>query len=416
MAGLDVDLDEPNRLDSDLDTITATYEVVTPMFLAGAHQDEAEFRLPSFKGALRFWWRALAWRKYDGDLSKIWSVENSVFGSPKSNPDHDNKTDPTHEKWGQSKFQLRTDFEPSELVEAGNVLKMGRRKKVGPGARYFGYGLMEAFGDNAGELSRPCIAAGDSFEVKATFSPHATAEQREAVKMAFRGLGLFGGLGSRSQNGWGSVALTRLDGEVINKNQSTWQQEVLNYAGPVYSGSESGDPAFSAFSKNSKVYLLKGTRNQPPLELLNEIGKEMVRLRSWGFQGQLFGFEDAERNFEKDHDILKAIERREEIEEHPDRIAFGLPHTEKIEPAGDTGRRNSPLHIKMMKFEDNVPGVMLTFLPAQFLPEGMGLKVGNSEVPVNEDNFWAPIRKFLNRTLHKFDDDDRLAFSFTPQQ
>jgi CRISPR-associated protein Cmr1 len=33
-------------------------EVVTPMFLGGANNLEAELRVPSIKGMLRFWWRA----------------------------------------------------------------------------------------------------------------------------------------------------------------------------------------------------------------------------------------------------------------------------------------------------------------------------------------------------------------------
>ena len=37
-------------------TIQATYRIVTPMFCGGAEQ-QAEFRLASFKGVLRFWWR-----------------------------------------------------------------------------------------------------------------------------------------------------------------------------------------------------------------------------------------------------------------------------------------------------------------------------------------------------------------------
>jgi len=40
--------------------IKATYKIVTPMFLGGADHEE-EIRVPSIKGALRFWWRALAW-------------------------------------------------------------------------------------------------------------------------------------------------------------------------------------------------------------------------------------------------------------------------------------------------------------------------------------------------------------------
>ena len=51
--------------------VIATYRVVTPIFCAGADQQLAELRIPSFKGVLRFWWRALAWSLFDGDLTEI---------------------------------------------------------------------------------------------------------------------------------------------------------------------------------------------------------------------------------------------------------------------------------------------------------------------------------------------------------
>ena len=42
---------------------TLHYRIVTPMFLGGENQqaDATQFRNASFKGALRFWWRALNW-------------------------------------------------------------------------------------------------------------------------------------------------------------------------------------------------------------------------------------------------------------------------------------------------------------------------------------------------------------------
>ncbi|WP_143108945.1 type III-B CRISPR module RAMP protein Cmr1, partial [Bathymodiolus thermophilus thioautotrophic gill symbiont] len=44
-------------------TIVATYRIITPMFISGAKVTEAELRIPSIKGAIRFWWRALNWQK-----------------------------------------------------------------------------------------------------------------------------------------------------------------------------------------------------------------------------------------------------------------------------------------------------------------------------------------------------------------
>ena len=44
--------------------IEAEFEIVTPMFIGGAEPQSTNptIRPPSIKGALRFWWRALAWK------------------------------------------------------------------------------------------------------------------------------------------------------------------------------------------------------------------------------------------------------------------------------------------------------------------------------------------------------------------
>jgi CRISPR-associated protein Cmr1 len=45
-----------------METIEAVYRIVTPMFIGGADQKPNDgVRAPSFKGMLRFWWRALNW-------------------------------------------------------------------------------------------------------------------------------------------------------------------------------------------------------------------------------------------------------------------------------------------------------------------------------------------------------------------
>ena len=79
-----------------METIEATYRVTTPMFLGGAEQ-QAELRLPSFKGALRFWWRASVWptvAAHGESLSNLYRREAEIFGS-------------SEERIGQSKVGLR---------------------------------------------------------------------------------------------------------------------------------------------------------------------------------------------------------------------------------------------------------------------------------------------------------------------
>ena len=47
-------------------SITFDLETVTPLFLSGADQTIAELRPPAFRGALRYWFRALAGGYYSG--------------------------------------------------------------------------------------------------------------------------------------------------------------------------------------------------------------------------------------------------------------------------------------------------------------------------------------------------------------
>jgi CRISPR-associated protein Cmr1 len=43
-----------------VDSLEATFKVITPLFLGGANPDErAELREPAIKAALRFWYRAI---------------------------------------------------------------------------------------------------------------------------------------------------------------------------------------------------------------------------------------------------------------------------------------------------------------------------------------------------------------------
>jgi CRISPR-associated protein Cmr1 len=57
--------------------ITFECETITPMFLSGANQKEAELRPPSIKGALRFWWRAMNGHL---DLKTLKEREGEIFG------------------------------------------------------------------------------------------------------------------------------------------------------------------------------------------------------------------------------------------------------------------------------------------------------------------------------------------------
>ena len=369
-----------------LTEIEATYRVVTPLFCAGADQRRAEIRLPSFKGVLRFWWRALAWSRLTGDLKKIQQEEDALFGSADG---------------GQSSVLMRLipDGDPV-AVEVGKVLKIGKNV-VGDGVRYLGYGVMESFdGRNtkAGRLSRACLNAPFEFTVQMR-GRDLTHQQLDSLRNSLIALGTLGGMGAKSRKGYGSLVIRSLH---VNGEEQRSVPHSMNDLCDAIKAFRSSDytcslPEFSAVSAKTR-HILLSSQNKEPLELLNLIGRELVRYRSWGRNGKIFRGEESEKNFRDDHDLMKSGWQNS----HPRRIAFGLPHNygkKQVKPnIGD--RRASPLFIHIHECGGK-PFAVLSFLPAQFLPKGKSdISVDKNIVPLTKETMlYQPIDEFLDRLL-----------------
>jgi CRISPR-associated protein Cmr1 len=391
-----------------MQTITATYRVVTPMFLGGAEPSaEAELRLPSFKGALRFWWRALMWGKGFQDPSALLAMENKVFGC-------------SSQSVGQSACLMRIEMSASpNVLQAGKILgKTGEEgcrgtDVVGEGARYLGYGLMEAFdGKNSvgGRLTRACLVAPFEFELHLQFKHHLGQENRDHVIEALKLLGLCAGLGSRSRRGFGSLTLTHLRGMGQDdwKAPTTpelWESSLRAILGDM--PAPNALPEWTSFaSAQSQVLVVQG-RQEAPLELLARLGRDFVFFRSWGKNGKVLGL-PREGNFKADHDLMRP-RRAPNPNMHPRRIVFGLPHNygkqsdEQVGPADrELDRRASPLlfHIHQPSPTSPPLGVLL-FLPSRFLPPNRDqISVGGVNVPLAHQGtgeFWKPVHDFLER-------------------
>ena len=65
-----------------MQSLSVTLKIITPLFLGGAEpRGEPELRPTSFRGALRFWWRAAFGGAVGEELATLRSAEASVFGS-----------------------------------------------------------------------------------------------------------------------------------------------------------------------------------------------------------------------------------------------------------------------------------------------------------------------------------------------
>lgn len=379
--------------------ITARYLVTTPLFGSGADKVTPELRLPSFKGVLRFWWRALAWSRLQGDLAAVQMEEDLLFGSAGG---------------GQSRLAMRLAMRDDPApVTLGQTLKVTTGNRiVGEGARYLGYGVMEAFasggrGTVAVRLTRACLAAPFEFGVHMRLRERGlSGEQQQSVCAALIALGTLGSMGSKSRKGYGSLTLKSL----VVDGQEKWQAPgtTAGLATAIRDLPRCGDPAtlpeFTALTPGSRHVLVSSETNEA-LELLDLVGRELVRYRSWGHNGNILGRQIvSEQQFKDDHDLMKRVPQDRNA--HPRRVAFGLPHNygpgpgNQVRPAGlGLDRRASPMFIHLHRCGDK-PVAVVSFLPARFLPSGDGINVGGRNVPqAPEADLYKPIHDFLNRLL-----------------
>lgn len=375
-------------------TIEATYRIVTPMFIGGANQDPSDgIRPPSFKGALRFWWRALNWGKFyqvnAGDeseaLKALHQEESRLFGSAAKDG-----------KGGQGCFLLSV---------SKNVFGHKKQNEVHPdfknkdAARYLAYGLMEAFssrktGKKAGQLVRGCLNENQYFTVSLKFR----GEIDGSILSSLKALGLLGGLGSRTRKGLGSIALEKIeDVSDENHHREIWlaPQNVDAYKEEVvqlFCNDLAPHTPFTAISDKGEIAVLLSSTN--PFETLNQYGEAMLMYRSWGKGGQVLG-KASEKNFKDDHDWSKGMMPKDF---HPRRVVFGLPHNYgkqdylHVEPEKHK-RRSSPLFFHVHQLGNEYIGLAI-LMPAQFLPKGEKIKAGEEKVEANIE--WDVLSGFLH--------------------
>lgn len=337
--------------------IEAKFQVVTPCFLGGAnHEKEAELRLPSIKGVLRFWWRALNYsqitpaeqKENNGIIASLREKEGKLFGTSDSDKDQ-----------GQSSLIMRLGAGSQNLpeIKAGEVLCDKNGEKVGKGAIYLGYGVMETIDSwkkrtKAGQLTRPCLKAPFEF----TLQIGAKEEKHlEDVLPALKLFGLLGGLGSKSRKGYGSLNLMELK---VN-GADTWQKPANegDYANHLRKLLEPAldcgkEPEISAFSSESRICLTQ-FKSKTSMKVINSYGREM-------------------QDYRKDK---------------KGKVVFGLPRGKERPEKYD--RRASPLFFHVHKIGGEFIGVAL-LLRSRFLPE-------SERISAN----WTVLMDFLNKICDK---------------
>jgi len=230
-------------------TIEATYRIVTPMFIGGADGKPSDgIRPPSFKGALRFWWRALNWGKFyqeaKGDeavaMKKLHSEESRLFGSAVKD-----------KKGGQGAFLLSIE-QPKAFSEEKVWPKL---KPIGESG-YLGTGLWESgsIEKKNHQEHRVALYSNHPFIVRLCFH---NEDDILTISEALKALGLLGGLGSRSRRGFGSIALDTINGDSFSFPQvEAYEKQLLS----SFQALEKCDimPPFTACSLVTRIGRLQG--------------------------------------------------------------------------------------------------------------------------------------------------------------
>lgn len=337
----------------------ATFQIVTPMFMSGSNQNTFELRASSIKGALRFWWRALAYGRFSGDLRRIRLEEAKIFGSS---------------DLGQGSFLLKV-----EKTSSANTQKASEVFRNKPGLKYLGLGIAD---------NRQGIAHGSHFSLSLLFRENVVDS---TVIQAIKALGLLSGLGGRSRRGFGSLTLEqiKIEGNCI------WEKplDIVSYATEIaelLKEATPDHPKYSAFSTKTRIEVV--LEGQNPIDLHNNVGLAFQRFRS--AQG--------EKNFPEDARIVASALDKKPIHGHPKRIIFGLPHNyffkdsnKRLSVKGSNfERRASPLFIHIHNFSEGRFAAVILTLPGRFLPEGEEISVGSTRVPQQAD--YRILDQFLN--------------------
>lgn len=201
---------------------TLTLQVTTPLFNGGgdagtgpgAAAGDEGVRVASIRGAMRFWFRALAGALTGPELQPLGAMERSVFGG----------AGPGDGGTSSSPVLLRIPRQPSLVLPAGPHDFVPRQPPEGDRRaqreysnhpnRWILYLMGQGLANLATfEILRPYVPPGQEFEIKIGFrhardSSAADRAATESIAMASLWLACtYGGIGARTRRGFGGVRI-----------------------------------------------------------------------------------------------------------------------------------------------------------------------------------------------------------------
>ncbi len=366
-----------------------TLELVTPAFIGGAEpRGKPEFRIPSLRGALRYWWRALFGAGVE-DWTTLLQKESELFGSTKK----------------ASAVQLH-------LLSQNDAQVLDYSAIIPHDFSSVNYLWFSA-------KKRSAIAAGSQYQIAITFR-HQDPELQNQFYAALWLLTRLGGIGTRSRRGAGGI-------QVVDIQSSSQLSNLPPLPIRATTVEQFGKELQSGIQQLRRNVSTNTLPSQPTFHLLHPEFAEICLINcsfsSWQEALNFIGFslQDFRKSeFSKDARIVSDIilQRDEHPNETIERAVFGLPlpfffrrkqerkenqkHQQKQsqQKQGEIKgtvhpRRGSPLFIRVVKLADQQRyAVVITFFKARFLDEHRRLNLQGKSLQAPSS--YEPIVQWLN--------------------
>lgn len=209
-------------------TVEYRLSFATPAFLGNAQQ-QAQWRTPPIKALIRQWWRVVKAPQVGFDVGKLRTEEGALFGTA---------SDDGKEKSHRSLVRLRLKhWSEGQLDNAAWPKHEMKNVQMGQGTIradvYLGFGPVAAASKKLGRpeprLERSAIdPVKQENELLVGFDRRLLDEQVKEVRLAVSLASWFGGVGSRSRNGWGSLTF---DGDSLPRLPQS-HEDIAKYCQP----------------------------------------------------------------------------------------------------------------------------------------------------------------------------------------
>lgn len=366
-----------------METLEFTVKLLSPAFIAGAMEKDVDgsiyqsnyrpdelpqyriididgdgLRIPSLRGIMRFWFRAMHSHL---DVPELKDQEGELFGS---------------QEHGQGIRII-----PGKQSHWEKIV-FGEKRKCSPAEIYLGYGPIawDKYRKKASSynpnLFREAIDAGAEFSFKAFGSK----KQLEHLKRVLSVIHLFGGIGARSRRGWGALAVYPNFLPKIEEHEkiNEWFNRSL---GQIFSkGLSEKFPSFTGFYFHTAYRLFPGASHWK--NVFNSFYQQFKKVR----MGNRENPDETHWVVQEDIELEKThLYETNQIDKVPIRMGYGFPYKIVFKGNGEIeyvayrkenvnnneemikiNRRASPLILTLFLAPDNIIYGIALYLKSNF--------------------------------------------------